>query len=106
MFQTEEIDTTVGSTILQQMGGHRRITVMTGAKDYQLSGNSVSFRFPNRRPSKGNHVRVALDQNDTYTVEFSKRNKNGLTPVSVSYGIYADQLIAVFEKQTGLYLHF
>lgn len=96
----------VAETILRQMGGTRRLMMMTGAKNFvSFKGESespygsglggVSFQFP-----KGKVVRITLDPSDTYTVEFgTTRGYN-----KKFKGIYAGQLQDLFERETGLYL--
>jgi hypothetical protein len=104
----------VAKTIADQMGGAGRIKAMTGASNFTALGSGLSFDFPNRRGA--NHVKITLEPDDTYTVEFYK--KPGVKalmsgkvdwdkidkPLSTHSGIYFDQLKDVFEKETGLYL--
>jgi hypothetical protein len=99
-------DMTVANTILRQMGGAGRLKAMTGANSFVGTENSVSFRWPSQRPSTGNAIRITLDPDDTYTVDFLRVNKNGAESVKRLEGIYADQLMDIFERQTGLYLTF
>lgn len=94
----------VANTILQQMGGARKLMAMTGAKHFLTTSNSVSFRFPNRLRSKPNHVEITLRPDDTYDMAFSRIVKYEAKPLKTYRGIYFDQLIELFEKQTGLYL--
>lgn len=103
-------DQTVGRTILAQMGGAGRIRMMIGAKRFVTHPDGVSFKFPNRARSKANFVKVTLTPLDTYTVEF-KRVSNGRAGLKVKdlaefSDVYFDQLIELFEGQTGLYLRF
>ena len=94
----------VSATILTQMGGQRRLSVMTGAYGFIDHGDGVSFKFKNRKSSRGNHVKVTLDKSDTYTVEFSSIRGLNFRVVKELHGIYASALKDVFEKQTGLLL--
>lgn len=94
----------VGKTILQQMGGLGRITAMLGAKNIVLSDNGVSFRWPNKERAKGNAVRITLDPSDTYTMEFLNVSGSSAKTVKKYTDVYNDQLVDIFEKQTGWYL--
>jgi len=102
----ERFDSTpVAKTIMQQMGGPGRIQAMLGVKQFITYKDGVSFKFPNRKSSKGNYVKIILRPDDTYDMVFSKIVKYDRKPVKKYTGIHADQLIRLFEKQTGLYLH-
>lgn len=94
----------VAMTILQQMGGARRLQMMLGVKQFVTSANGVSFQFPNKERSKGNAVRITLDPDDTYTVEFFNASKAGAKIIRKLEGVYADMLVDIFEHQTGWYL--
>ena len=88
-------------TILKQMGGAGRIKTMIGAKNFVSSGNSVMFQFPN--PNRiANKVRITLDPNDTYTMEFYKGAS--ADPVKSFEGLYASDLRKTFEQFTKMYL--
>ena len=97
-------DLTVANTILAQLGGGR-FTVMTGAKNYLGSANSLSFRLPG---SGGfckdgiNAVRIVLEASDTYTVTFSRVHGSKVTEVATVDGVYEDTLRTVFTEHTGL----
>jgi len=99
-------DNGVGRTILEQLGGVGRIRVMTGAKNFILLPNGVTFQFPNPQRSRGNVVEVTLAGDDTYTVKFYNLAGRTKKLVHEVDGIYFDQLKGVFERQTGLYLSF
>lgn len=95
---------TVAMTILRQLGGAPRLSAMIGAKNFLMLDDGVSFQFPNRLRSKPNYCKVTLDPRDTYTVTLG-RIKNGDLPKSQTFeGIYADTLVGLIERETGLYL--
>lgn len=94
----------IAKTILDQMGGLRRIQAMTGAKDFLHGTNWVSFKFPNKQRSKPNYVKITLDASDTYTVEFGRIVGYDLKNTKSTSMVYADQLVELFERTTGLYL--
>lgn len=94
----------VGQTILQQMGGWRRLSMMLGANGVQFYPNGVRFGWPSKQPSKGNEVKITLTPDDTYTVEFNMWRAGQSKPVKKYTDIYADNLVDLFERQTGYYL--
>lgn len=97
----------VATVILQQMGGVRRLAAMLGIGSgpaYQFydlpGGQGVGFVWPNKQRSKGNCVEVKL-VNDTYTVSFFNWAGADKKKVKEYDDIYADQLVGIFEDQTG-----
>lgn len=95
----------VAKTILKQLGGAGKIYAMLGKKTQLVSyPNALSMKFANRKTSKGNYVKVTLRPDDTYDMEFSSVTKGGLKvkKVKIYSGVMFDQLIPLFEKQTGL----
>ena len=104
-FKAESLGESIANTILKQMGGAGRLRAMIGAKHFVDGGDTLSFKFPNRKRSRGNGVRVTLRPDDTYDMEFLSIAGSKIKTVKKYSGIYADQLISTFENQTGLYLH-
>jgi hypothetical protein len=97
-------DPTVANTILRQMGGLRKICLMTGARDFVYDDNSVQFRFPNRG-KRINKCRVIYNYGtDLYIFELWYVSKKGAKLVFSLEDVYFDMLIPLFEKNTGLYL--
>jgi hypothetical protein len=94
----------VADVILQQMGGAGRLKAMIGAHSFSTSGKDLSFLFPNRQRSKGNALKVTLRGDDLYDMEFLNVSVKGVKVVKKHSGVYWDQLIELFEGQTGLYL--
>ena len=98
-------------TIFQQLGGKRKLTFMVGANNFQFHNRpeveqvDASFKFKMCRTA--NLVKVTYHRcPDVYTVKFFKLGKVSIKEVSKFENIYFDQLIELFEKETGLYLHF
>lgn len=58
----------IAQTILQQLGGHQ-FTVMTGAKNFVAIENGLRFQI-GRNATRANCVKVILDWDDTYTMQF------------------------------------
>jgi len=96
-------DKQVAQTILQQLGGQRRLKTFVGAKDFLLlEGGGVTFKFKGSR--KVNYVRIRLNGMDLYDLEFVKAHGVNIKVVEEETNVYADQLVTFFEKHTGLYL--
>ena len=95
----------VAETILKQMGGSGRLRAMIGAHSFATNGNDLSFVFPNRQRSKGNSCKINYNVGkDLYDVDFYNVSVKGAKKVAHYDDLYWDQLIDVFERQTGLYL--
>jgi hypothetical protein len=96
----------VARTILDQMGGMRRLALMLGmsAHAVEMAPRGVAFKWPNRQTSRGNKVRIDLTPADTYTMTFLSSTAHGEKPVKVYRDVYAEDLVPIFEKQTGWYL--
>lgn len=98
----------VAQTILDQMGGQRRLQVMLGVTMFNIlaSGNpGVGIQWPNKQRSKGNYVEIRLNGSDLYDVKFF--NRGGTAPMKLvkAYDdVYAEDLADIFERQTGWYL--
>lgn len=95
----------VGMTILQQMGGAGRIKAMTGATFVRVT-NGIGIKWPSKQPSKGNYVEVTLDPSDTYSMKFYNIGRGAKKVVKDIDGVYAEDLVRIFEGQTGYYLRF
>lgn len=91
----------VAETIFSQLGGKGRLVMFVGARNFAGNETSAQFQFPSPHggPTK---CHVKLEPSDTYTVTFSRGSKI----TSVHDDIYCDQLVDLFERQAGLYLHF
>jgi prolyl-tRNA synthetase len=63
----------IANTILSQFGGHKFV-VMTGAKNFVAIENGIRFNI-GRNGSKANMVKVILDGDDTYTMQFVKKGR-------------------------------
>ena len=94
----------VATAILEQLGGNRFIA-MTGAKSFTTSDKSLSFRLPKYEATKINVVRIELNAQDTYDIEFYYARGSNLRLLKQLVGIYAEQLQEVFKEVTGLDTH-
>lgn len=91
----------IEATILQQLGGNR-FRMMTGAKNFVAGNGTLSFQI-GRNSAGVSGVRVTLDVDDTYRMEFLRIRKHVVTILTVKTGVYFDQLQSVFTDQTGMY---
>ncbi len=95
----------VGMTILQQMGGAGRLKAMLGATFMRVP-NGIGIKWPSRQPSKGNYLEVKLMPSDTYDMTFYNVGRGAKKTVKHLDDVYFDQLVDIFERQTGYYLRF
>lgn len=99
--------TEIAETILAQMGGKRRLALMLGIKTpfYTVNGGQgVGFQWPNKERSKGNVVEIELMLSDTYEVRFYNLAGRTKKLVKEFDDIYAEDLVRIFEDQTGWFL--
>lgn len=101
-------DMTVAKEIYNQLGG-MRFLVMTGAKNLVGGDRFLSFKVPGNMTKKGiNVIKVTLDSDDTYTVEFKRLRSRGasigLIEIDRISGVYNENLISVISSVTGLAL--
>jgi hypothetical protein len=95
-------DTTIATTILDQLGG-RRFIAMTGARNFIAGANDLSFRIPGTMTRRRiNAVRITLEPTDTYSVVFFAIRGVTVKEVSKHEDIYADMLGELFRDVTGL----
>ena len=93
----------VANTIYRQLGGDR-LKLMIGCNRLVAHKDGLGFGWPSRQPSRGNYCRVTLLPTDTYRVEFMSVRGTTVKTVRTFEDIYCDQLMDIFEEQTGLYL--
>lgn len=101
------MDTTVATTILEQLGG-RRFVAMTGARNLIGSADSLSFRLPGTPGFVNNGinvVRITLTPMDTYTVAYLRVRGGTVRTVQQCEDIYAEDLQDCFSRETGLATH-
>ena len=97
-------DFTVANTIISQLGGFGTLKAFVNARSYVADNNSVMFKFSGSK--KFNFCKIVYNYGlDEYEMNFIKiwgdRKK-----VETVNGVYCDMLVDIFEKKTGLYLHF
>ena len=90
---------TVADTILNQLGGNR-FQVMTGAKAFVGSPDSLQFSIPTSR--KINKVFIELTDLDLYNVFFYNIRGTVVKVIHMVDGIDAGRLREIFTTITGL----
>jgi hypothetical protein len=92
----------VAQTIIAQLGGAGRLSVMLGVKFFRSSDNGLFFRWTAKGRNGENAVRVTLNGSDLYDVEFLKVRGTSCATVSTFDDVYFDQLQTLFRDATGL----
>ena len=98
----------VPETIHQQLGG-KRFNMMTGVKQLvNIKNKGLGIKIGGGAKKKINYVEIMYDRGkDLYDVTFHKIFKGNLKKVSGPFkGLDVEQMIRVFEKETGFYTKF
>jgi len=92
----------VAETILKQLGA---VTLaMLGAHEFVAGPDSLQFAIKgSRRASK---IRIVLDEDDTYNVEFWTGRGVDMHRFAKRSGVYVEQLHELIERETGLFTHY
>lgn len=101
--QTDE-QQQIAQTVVQQLGGQRRLKLMVDAWNFHQENNGVSFRFKGSKIA--NYIKITLAANDTYTLEFMLINpsKGLCEPKEIFPHIYVEMLQGTFQDYTKLAL--
>jgi len=92
---------TVAAQIIEQLGGGRFLA-MTGAKMLVDLGNGLQFKLPKFAALKINCVRIILNADDLYDVEFFNIRGINVKSIKKDSGVYAEDLRRFFTEATGL----
>lgn len=91
----------IAKTIHSQLGGNK-FSVMTGAK-LSVINKGLQIRLT---LGKAKIVTVVLDEGmDLYEVKFFSLRKGETKLLSSFEQVYCDELVDIFETNTGLYTH-
>ena len=98
-------DMTVANEINRQINvmSKGQFRMMTGAKDFVGGENYLMFRI-GQNCHKINKVKITLTPADTYTMEFFRIRGANFTVAAKHEDVYFDQLLPIFEKETGMYV--
>ena len=88
----------IANEILNQLGGMRNIILMTGAKQFCIVNNGVSFKMGRKI------VKVTLNALDYYDVQFSHLYNMEQHVDKLTHNIDCEQLMGHIEENTGYYL--
>ena len=97
-------DTTVATTIWQQLGGNRFDRMVGVKKKAALGADTLVVLLPkNFCRNKATRLSITLTPMDTYTVVFSRLEKfTEFVEISRHEDVYAEDLVDLFERETGL----
>lgn len=93
----------VANTILNQIG--KKALFMIGAKGivfYSEGFGGMAFKTMRVPSSYANHIKIMLDEDDTYTMKFSRMWGLSRKLICEEKGVYCDMLHLMIEKYTGL----
>ncbi len=93
----------VAKEVLRQIGGNMAIR-MIGAYNLVGDANSLSFRFKATAKLSMNFCKITLTPMDLYDFELGRVRAGKYTQVYQVSGTYEDQLVKIFEQETGLCL--
>jgi hypothetical protein len=96
----------IASTIAEQMGGLRLLSVMVGAKNFVALEKGLKFSIGKGAKEKINAVKVTLNDMDTYDLEFGRFWGTKYKTIKKVEGVYNDMLMDIFEDATGFFLTF
>ncbi len=109
MSTAEQIDAgrQIAETILEQLGGARKLRLMIGAKDLLSDVRDLSFKFSAPAKNGANYCQITLDDSDTYTVRFVRVGRGprfAIEEKGETSMVYGVDLKSFFECETGLFL--
>ena len=97
-----KIDPSVANTIYQQLGG-RQFILMTGAKDFKFTNDSLSFKI-GRNKTRCNFITITYNPGlDDYTMTFAYIANNSLTVLDTIDNLFFVDLQPEITRFTGLY---
>jgi len=91
----------IAETILQQLGGSRRLVMMVGAYNFVVVENGVAFKIKN---AKANYIKIKLNSMDLYDLEVGRIRGTTYKVVTEKNDLYFDMLKPAIEEATGMYL--
>tara|TARA_R100001460_G_scaffold27881_7_gene55928 strand:+ start:571 stop:882 length:312 start_codon:yes stop_codon:yes gene_type:complete len=96
----------IAETILNQLGGARRLAVMIGAKNFVAVENGLTFKIGRGAKNKATHITITLNALDLYDVRFQSVRGAKVTERGDIAAICWDQLKPAIETATGFFLSF
>ena len=97
----------IAATIVQQLGGGRKLQMFIGLKQILTASNAVTLVFPKpKHRGAVNRVRITLNGKDLYDMEFIRTHGRSVKVVKEFNDVYAEDIKDRFEEGTGLYIRF
>ena len=97
----------IAATIVQQLGGGRKLQMFIGLKQLINERNGVTLVFPKPKHRGAVYrVRITLNGKDLYDMEFIRTHGRSVKVVREFNDVYAEDLKDRFEDGTGLYIRF
>lgn len=91
--------------ILRQMGGWRKLSLMTGAKNFLYENGVIGIQFKIGKNKKNiQYVHIKLNEKDLYDMYFYNLKKGEKKIIEKVEDVYCDMLIDIFEHVTGFTL--
>jgi len=87
---------------IDQLGGQSRLNAMIGTKNFCYGNDGVGFMFKGSKIA--NCCKININSMDLYDIKFLKMGKN-LKKIKEIKDVYSNQLINIFQQETGLALH-
>ena len=110
MIKTQQEHLQIADTILQQLGGKRKLNALIGLEfpiALDISANYGGLQFSFKGSRKVNKCVIKLNGLDLYDFELWKISPTFKHEPELVYSIddiYADMLKSIFENETQLYL--
>ena len=96
--------TQIEATTLSQIGGEKAMYMIGGTIQIGHGKPELQVKFKARATGGINYLKIALKGDDTYTMTLSRVTIKGENVKLSLSGVYAEQLVEIFERHTGLYL--
>jgi hypothetical protein len=96
----------VAEEIARQLGGANKLRMAIGARDIfadTAGRGALRFKFPGAGGRKPNFCKITLEDSDTYTVYTCRIRAGKVLDEQTETDIYAEDLVTIIEKMTGLY---
>jgi hypothetical protein len=84
--------------------GQNRLDSMIGIQSSCAIENGLQIRFKAKANKGINVIRIQLNQNDLYDIEFLKIRGINVTSITKENDVYAEDMKRLIEQTTGLYL--
>lgn len=97
---SDQRNTQVAETILQQLGGMGKLHAMIGAKNFSATETSITFRF--MMNPKINCIKIELNWKDTYDITYYKLGRVNFKEVKKEEDVYATDLKRTIKETSGL----